>query len=64
MELLTWQEAMENCQNKSGQMLPFVTGLGQNIDKFHLKGETDLWTADFLVHLDNGKLVVVLLCLI
>ncbi|XP_060602553.1 uncharacterized protein LOC132755677 [Ruditapes philippinarum] len=48
MELLTWQEAFDTCKSKGGYMLPFETGLGQNIDKLTLKMETDVWTADYL----------------
>ncbi|XP_060565459.1 uncharacterized protein LOC132724599 isoform X1 [Ruditapes philippinarum] len=54
-ELLTWQEAVENCTNKGGYMLPFETGLGQNIDALHLQSEIDIWTADYIIKSDTGN---------
>jgi hypothetical protein len=54
-ELLNWQEAVGNCTNKGGYMLPFETGLGQNIEKLHLQSEIDVWTADYIIKLETGK---------
>ncbi|XP_060602554.1 uncharacterized protein LOC132755678 [Ruditapes philippinarum] len=53
--LMTWQEAFGSCKSKGGYMLPFETGLGQNIDKLNLQSEADIWTDDHLTLVHNGN---------
>jgi hypothetical protein len=51
----TWQDAGINCIRRGGHMFPYETGSGGNIEKLHLKSETDVWTADYLIILNTGK---------
>ncbi|XP_053406537.1 uncharacterized protein LOC128559281 [Mercenaria mercenaria] len=50
----TWHEAVEDCKDKRGDLVSFQTGIGKKIDELPLKGDIDVWTADYAWKPENG----------
>ncbi|XP_053407371.1 uncharacterized protein LOC128546174 [Mercenaria mercenaria] len=43
----TWNESVEDCKDKGGTLVSYVTDIGKTLDELCLKEDIDVWTADY-----------------